>query len=112
MMQRSIPPCHTICMNIHVNLRLDRKTGNNIFVPPNTAAVSQYQKTKRNSISSIIRAYKSAVTKYCRENDLAFGWQRSFYDHIIRSDQDLSAIRKYILENPGNWHYDPENIVL
>ena len=30
-------------------------------------------------------------------------WQRSFYDHIIRSHQDYRDIYKYIYENPKNW---------
>ena len=31
-------------------------------------------------------------------------WQRSFYDHIIREDEDLDAIRLYIQENPKRLH--------
>jgi REP element-mobilizing transposase RayT len=31
-------------------------------------------------------------------------WQRGFYDHIIRSKHKLYAIRKYIKNNPSNWH--------
>jgi len=27
-------------------------------------------------------------------------WQRSFYDRVIRDDQELCMIRKYISENP------------
>jgi REP element-mobilizing transposase RayT len=28
-------------------------------------------------------------------------WQRSYYDHIIRSEEDLANIRSYIVTNPG-----------
>lgn len=35
-------------------------------------------------------------------------WQRNYYDHIIRNDQDLYAIRKYILENPYKWEEEKE----
>jgi REP-associated tyrosine transposase len=28
-------------------------------------------------------------------------WQRSFYDHVIRTEQDLVEIRNYIERNPG-----------
>ena len=28
-------------------------------------------------------------------------WQRSYYDHIIRSEEDLAKIRSYIVTNPG-----------
>ena len=28
-------------------------------------------------------------------------WQRSFYDHVIRSERELLEIRRYIESNPG-----------
>lgn len=30
-------------------------------------------------------------------------WQRSYYDHVIRGDEDYWNIRKYIEENPSRW---------
>ena len=33
-------------------------------------------------------------------------WQKSFYDHIVRNDQDLARIREYIQNNPKNWQAD------
>lgn len=30
-------------------------------------------------------------------------WQKSFYDHIIRDDEDYENIWKYIDENPNRW---------
>jgi REP element-mobilizing transposase RayT len=30
-------------------------------------------------------------------------WQRGYYDHIIRNENELFAIRKYIVNNPLNW---------
>ncbi len=27
-------------------------------------------------------------------------WQRSYYDHVIRREEDLRAIRTYVRENP------------
>ncbi len=40
-------------------------------------------------------------------------WQRSYYEHIIRSDREWLAIRRYIRDNPLNWdrdrnHVDPD----
>jgi putative transposase len=37
-------------------------------------------------------------------------WQRSFYDHIIRSDEALNRIREYIQNNPQRWDLDRENL--
>jgi putative transposase len=36
-------------------------------------------------------------------------WQRSYYDHIIRDDDDLNAVREYIANNPVQWAVDAEN---
>ena len=36
-------------------------------------------------------------------------WQRNYYDHIIRHDDELNQIREYIINNPIKWDYDHEN---
>jgi REP element-mobilizing transposase RayT len=36
-------------------------------------------------------------------------WQRSYFDHIIRSENSLNRIRQYIIENPARWEFDREN---
>jgi putative transposase len=39
-------------------------------------------------------------------------WQRSYYDHIVRTEASLNRIRRYIIENPARWAFDRENPVL
>ena len=39
-----------------------------------------------------------------------FKWQRSFYDHVIRNEESLAEIRKYIQDNPKNWDKDINNL--
>jgi REP element-mobilizing transposase RayT len=36
-------------------------------------------------------------------------WQRNYWDHIVRNDDELSRIREYIQNNPGAWKMDDEN---
>ena len=36
-------------------------------------------------------------------------WQRNYYEHIVRNDNDLDRIRQYIAANPSRWASDPEN---
>jgi REP element-mobilizing transposase RayT len=36
-------------------------------------------------------------------------WQRNYYEHIIRNEDDLEAIREYIINNPIRWADDEEN---
>jgi putative transposase len=38
-------------------------------------------------------------------------WQRNYYEHIVRNDRELRAIREYILGNPLNWPLDRENVL-
>ncbi|MDA3812907.1 MAG: transposase [Candidatus Cloacimonetes bacterium] len=33
-------------------------------------------------------------------------WQRSYYDHIIRNEEDLNNTKQYIQNNPLNWDKD------
>ena len=33
-------------------------------------------------------------------------WQRSFYDHVVRNEQDYLEILQYIEENPIKWQLD------
>lgn len=32
-------------------------------------------------------------------------WQRGYYEHVIRNEDDLYETRKYISENPARWAY-------
>ena len=36
-------------------------------------------------------------------------WQRNYYEHVVRGEEDLNQIRQYILENPIKWDMDEEN---
>lgn len=65
------------------------------------------------TIGSIIRGFKTGVTKWLLSRDVASIWQINYYDHIIRTEQELSRIREYIVNNPVQWEFDqnnPENI--
>lgn len=63
------------------------------------------------SIPRILEWYKTMTTNaYIREVKRgAFApfekhvWQRGYYDHVIRNDEDLYLTRKYIQENPIRW---------
>ena len=36
-------------------------------------------------------------------------WQRNYYEHVIRNEEDLEDIRQYIVGNPAQWPEDVEN---
>lgn len=65
---------------------------------------------KIGSLSTTIRSYKSAVTKFVRNNiNKQFVWQPRFYEHIIRNEKSLFEIRKYMELNSMKWEIDKEN---
>ncbi len=61
---------------------------------------------KPGSISTIIRSYKSVVTKNARKLHADFGWQSRFHDHIVRNKKSFHNISNYIINNPKNWKED------
>ena len=60
-------------------------------------------------MSHIISRFKSAVTKYARENGIPFAWQPRFYDHIVRDTAELNRIAAYIENNAAQWAFDELN---
>ncbi len=64
------------------------------------------------SIGAIVGQFKSVVSRRINRLRGVSGapvWQRNYYDHIIRNQGALDAIRRYIQCNPSMWTYDIEN---
>jgi REP element-mobilizing transposase RayT len=65
--------------------------------------------TSAGSLGAIISHFKAAVSRRAwsglidRDQRI---WQRNYYDHIVRNEQSLNEIRRYIIENPGRWAED------
>lgn len=72
---------------------------------------NRFQNQWKWTISSIIWSFKSICTKTINkmQNEIFFAWQPNYYDRIIRNEDELQRIRKYILENPIKWELDKEN---
>ena len=79
------------------------------YAPTNT--IGKFQSPSQ-TIGSIIRGFKSTVTKQInilRKTPGTPYWQRNYYEHIIRNEKELNKIREYIQNNPLKWHLDREN---
>ncbi len=71
---------------------------------------------KKLSLFDIVGRFKSLTTRRYIDGVRIFGWprfegrlwQRSFYEHIIRNEQDHQAIVDYIHANLMNWEKDEE----
>lgn len=79
------------------------KQGENEFYP---LSHKRFRNPGKNTISSIIGSYKSAVSKYTHRFGIPFAWQARFYDRIIRDEDSLAQISDYIRNNPFNWELD------
>ncbi len=89
---------HRYSPNSEVHLNSAVGTGRSLMPP------------KAGSLSAIVRSYKAGVTCLCHQLGLSdFAWQLGFYEHIVRSNASLNAIRDYIEKNPANWSQDREN---
>ena len=64
-------------------------------------------------LGNVIGSYKALVTRRIY-GLLPAGkpiiWQRGYYERIIRNERELTAIRKYILQNPDQWQQDKNNL--
>ncbi len=71
------------------------------------STVEQFGKPTSNTIPTIIRGYKSSVTKQInilRNTPSVPVWQRNYYEHIIRDKKSYYNIVNYIANNPINWN--------
>lgn len=71
--------------------------------PPFPIPPSRFQKPGKNSLSTIIGGYKSAITKHANRMGIEFAWHPLFHDHIIRNQKAFANISRYIANNPKNW---------
>ena len=104
----SVMPNH-----LHGILIIEEKMVGNAYMRSHqrNAFMHSLQGKTKMSLPKIIQQYKSSVTRKINsmQNDFEFGWQKSFYDHIIRSERSLESIREYIQNNPLKWDLDREN---
>ena len=80
-----------------------------IVVTENTAVGNAMN---RRPLSEIIRALKSFSARRINALRGITGvpvWQRNYYEHIIRTEEELRRVREYIESNPLKWPLDGEN---
>jgi REP element-mobilizing transposase RayT len=68
---------------------------------------------KPRSLSSLIAGFKSTATKRInaiRNTPSAPVWQHNYHERIIRNEEALHNIRRYIIDNPQRWTEDAENL--
>lgn len=64
------------------------------------------------TLGFIIGIFKTECTKQINKSQNTPGqkiFQRNYYEHIIRTENELSKIRQYIKSNPSLWDDDINN---
>ncbi len=67
---------------------------------------------KCHPLSEVIRAFKTFSARQINVLRNSPGipvWQRNYYEHIVRNEQELHALRRYVENNPLQWALDEEN---
>jgi len=66
----------------------------------------RFSKPATGSLPTIIRSFKSAVTRrinILRRTPGKTVWQRGYYEHVIRYNEKINLVREYIANNPLRW---------
>ncbi len=87
--------------DIYENVTID----NHVIMPNHIHMIIVLQgdrHTKAPAISRIIQQFKGKITKQTGHPI----WQKSFYEHIIRNEEDYLEICNYIDNNPIKWELD------
>ena len=74
--------------HVHLLLMIQREQGGRTLCAP--------------TLSLVIKQMKENVTKHLGHSI----WQKSFHDHVIRTQYGFEMIWQYIDTNPQNWHKD------
>jgi len=77
------------------------------------APTREFGKPVAASLPTLVGAFKSAVTRRINQVRGTPGvqvWQRNYWEHVIRTDRALNAIRRYIADNPARWTLDRYNL--
>jgi len=100
-----------ICGNVTQNNRRDatqnyrRDAMHGVSTINNTNNTNKFGPQSKN-LPSIIRGFKSAVTKRAKIINPDFSWQPNYYEHIIRDEKSFKTISEYIINNPLKWNED------
>ena len=86
--------------HFHAIIMIDHSAGPN---PPTLAQI--IQDFKRYSTLEYIKLVNKGLLPRFEKHI----WQRSYYDHVIRNQQDFDEIWQYIENNPVKWKLDKDS---
>ena len=88
-----------------------------VFMPEHLHLIVSGQGPE-SDLLALMKDFKQKTTFRARNAGLVFGWQKDFYDHLIRAREDYGAQVHYLLRNPvrrglvAHWEHWPHRGVL
>ena len=73
-----------------------------LFVKERPGGSSQAPNPTNAAVPKFVSLFKRLCNRRCGENL----WQRSYHDHILRSEADALRVWEYIDTNPAKWRED------
>ncbi len=76
------------------------------------SAFEQRNQRRKMLLPKIIGRFKMNSAKHInliRNTPGCQVWQRNYYEHIIRNEDEMHRIREYIIYNPAKWAEDENN---
>ena len=81
--------------------------------PPTTATRAGFKPAPTSrGLPEIVRGFKSFSARAVNVARGVLGapvWQRNYYEHVVRGEDEMNRIREYIVNNPLQWEMDREN---
>ena len=77
-----------------------------IFMPDHMHGIVIFNDVVAAGLPEVIRYFKSFSARWINHERKCSGtavWQRNYYDHVVRTDDELEIIRQYIDNNPMRW---------
>lgn len=97
-----------IAENVLKRIKQNRniEINNYIIMPNHIHMIIKIKYDKIVNLKDVISTYKSITTKQINREQKIIVWQRNYYEHIIRDENEKEEIIKYIRYNPINWDRD------
>ncbi len=78
----------------------------------NALPLRSWRGARAGSLAAIVQNFKSVSTRKINELQGVHAkfWQRNYYERVIRDDDELNAVRQYVLDNPQQWDSDEDNL--
>ena len=95
-----------VIMPDHIHIVLIVQNASNEDSPNSSDGPSRTSAPTDSRQHSAVSRFVSTFKRFCNKEYGVDIWQRGYYDHIIRNNDDYEEVCRYIHENPLRWEYE------